>query len=70
MCNIKSLKSAEFKSINFYQETDKLLFKSILSYYLNTDQLPKKGIKKQGLFEKFFNFFDINLIWLVINCSF
>ncbi len=48
----------EFKSINFYQETDKLLFKSILSYYLNTDQLPKKGIKKQGLFEKFFNFFD------------
>lgn len=48
----------EFKSINFYQETDKLLFKSILKYYLNTNQLPKKVSKKQGLFEKFFNFFD------------
>ena len=47
-----------FKSINFYQDTDKSLFKSILNFYLNNNQVPKKVTKKQGLFEKFFNFFD------------
>ena len=47
-----------FKSINFYQDTDKSLFKSILNFYLNNNQVPKKVSKKQGLFEKFFNFFD------------
>ena len=47
-----------YKSINFYQDTDKSLFKSILNFYLNNNQVPKKVSKKQGLFEKFFNFFD------------
>ena len=47
-----------FKSINFYQDTDKSLFKSILNFYLNNNQVSKKVTKKQGLFEKFFNFFD------------
>ena len=47
-----------FSSINYYQETDKLLFGSVLAYYLNNYQLPKKNVKKQGIFEKFFNFFD------------
>ena len=47
-----------FSSINYYQETDKLLFGSVLAYYLNNYQLPKKNVKKQGIFEKFFKFFD------------
>jgi len=47
-----------FKSINFYQDTDKLISKSILTFYLNNNPVPKKINKKQGLFEKFFNFFD------------
>ena len=30
----------------------------VLNYYLNNYELPKIINKKQGLFEKFFNFFE------------
>ena len=47
----------QFKSINFYKETDPNICKSGLTYYLNNYQIPKIIQKKQGIFEKFFNYF-------------
>ncbi|MDA9726274.1 hypothetical protein N9U40_00170 [Candidatus Pelagibacter sp.] len=47
----------EFRSINFYNETDQQVCNSVLVYHLNNSDMPKKTIKSQGLFEKFFNFF-------------
>ena len=47
----------EFRSINFYNETDQQVCNSVLAYHLNNSDMPKKTIKSQGLFEKFFNFF-------------
>ena len=46
-----------FKSIKFYEEDDVEICKSGLNYYLNNLETPKILTKKQGLFEKFFNFF-------------
>ena len=48
----------EFNSLNFFDETDTKICKSALMYYLNNYNVPKKNIKKQGLFEKFFYFFS------------
>ncbi len=47
----------EFRSINFYNETDQQVCNSVLVYHLNNSDMPKKTVKSQGLFEKFFNFF-------------
>ena len=47
-----------FKSIKFYEEDDVEICKSGLNYYLNNLETPKILTKKQGLFEKFFNFFS------------
>ncbi len=46
-----------FKSINFFQENDTQICKSGLIHYFNNYQTPEIRAKKQGLFEKFFNFF-------------
>ncbi len=46
-----------FKSINFYNETDVQICKCGLKNYLINFELPKNISKKQGIFEKFFNFF-------------
>lgn len=48
----------EFKSLNFYDETDDQVCNSGLIYYLNNIEIPKVSNKKQGLFEKFFNYFS------------
>ena len=48
----------EFNSINFYNENDIDICKSGLIFYLNNHQKPKNSNKKQGLFERFFNFFQ------------
>ena len=48
----------KFKSINFYEETDIEICKSALIYYLNNFEKSDINSKKQGLFEKFFNFFS------------
>ena len=48
----------EFKSLNFYDETDSQICKSSLVYYLNNYKILKKNTKKLGLFEKFFNYFS------------
>ena len=47
-----------FKSINFYSEIDHQICKSGLIYYLNAHDLPKIISKKQGIFERFFNYFS------------
>ena len=47
----------EFRSLNYYEETDSHVCNSILNYYLNNNRTIKTTTKKQGLFEKFFNFF-------------
>ncbi len=47
-----------FKSINFYEESDGYICKSGLIYHLNNHEIPKIINKKQGLFEKFFNYFS------------
>ena len=47
----------DFKSINFFQENDTQICKSGLIHYFNNYQTPEIRAKKQGLFEKFFNFF-------------
>ena len=48
---------SEFNSINYYEEQDAEICKSGLTYYLNNSVMLEKSKKKQGLFEKFFNFF-------------
>ncbi|MDC3043438.1 hypothetical protein OA160_02245 [Candidatus Pelagibacter sp.] len=47
-----------FKAINFYSETDTSICNCGLINHLNNFELPKIIRKKQGLFEKFFNFFS------------
>ena len=47
-----------FKSIKFYEEDDVEICKSGLNYYLKNLKTPIILSKKQGLFEKFFNFFS------------
>ncbi len=47
-----------FKSINFYTETDDKICKCGLEDHIINYDLPKIISKKQGIFEKFFNFFD------------
>ena len=48
----------EFKSLNFYSETDKDICYSGLIFHLNNYKLSKTINKKLGLFEKFFHFFS------------
>ncbi len=48
-----------FKSINFYTETDVKICKCGLENHIINYEIPKIISKKQGIFEKFFNFFDI-----------
>ena len=48
----------EFKTLNFYDERDDQICSSILVHYINSNELPKRINKKQGLFEKFFYFFS------------
>lgn len=48
----------EFKSLNFYSETDKDICYSGLIFHINNYKLSKSINKKLGLFEKFFNFFS------------
>ena len=48
----------EFKSLNFYSETDKDICYSGLIFHINNYKLSKSINKKPGLFEKFFNFFS------------
>ncbi len=47
-----------FKSIKLFEEDDVDICKSGLNYYLSNLETPKNLTKKQGLFEKFFNFFS------------
>ena len=48
----------EFESINFYNETNTEICKSGIFYYENNIQFPNIIQKKQGIFERFFNFFS------------
>ena len=48
----------DFKSINFYEESDFDICNNALNFYLNNTDEPKTRIRKQGIFEKFFNLFD------------
>ena len=48
----------EFKSLNFYSETDKDICYSGLIFHINNYKFSKSINKKLGLFEKFFNFFS------------
>ncbi len=48
----------EFKNINFYDETDHQICNSGLAHYLNKYKIKKKSYKKQGIFERFFNYFS------------
>ena len=47
-----------FKSINYYSETDVQICNCGLKNHISNFELPKLSKKKQGIFEKFFNFFD------------
>ena len=47
-----------FKSIDFYKETNLEICNSCLVYHLNNYEIPEILEKKQGIFEKFFNFFS------------
>ncbi len=47
-----------FKSVSIFKENDNEICKSGLNYYLNRHQVPKLLSKKQGIFEKFFNYFS------------
>ncbi len=47
-----------FKSINFFSESGDIICNTGAKYYLNETKLPLAHSKKQGIFEKFFNFFD------------
>ena len=48
-----------FKSINYFQETDIQICNSGASYYVKNFGTSKITYKKRGLFERFFNLFDI-----------
>ena len=48
----------EFNSINFFGETDTQICNSVLIHYLNNYEIPKINKRKQGLFERFFNYFS------------
>ena len=48
----------EFKSINLYNETDTEICNSALIYHLENYEIPKIINKNQGLFERFFNYFN------------
>ena len=48
----------DFKSINFFSESDDIICDTGAKYYLSETKLPEVQSKKQGIFEKFFNFFD------------
>ncbi|OCW81867.1 hypothetical protein AKH18_03165 [Pelagibacteraceae bacterium GOM-A4] len=45
-----------FNSINFYSETDNEICKAGLVFYHKDLDLRKINKKKQGIFERFFNF--------------
>ena len=47
-----------FKSISFYDETDEEICNAGLNFYINTKNRIIKSNKKQGFFEKFFNYFS------------
>lgn len=47
-----------FKSLNYYPESDMQICSCALIYHLNNAITPKKISKKTGLFERFFNFFS------------
>ena len=47
-----------FKSINFYAESDIQICNSGLIYHINNYETPKITKKKLGLFERFFNYFS------------
>lgn len=47
----------EFNTLSFYNETDKQICNSGLVYFMNNYEIPKRSLKKQGFFEKFFNYF-------------
>ena len=47
-----------FKSINFYAETDNQICYAGLIHHLKNQDNPKIINKKQGIFEKFFNYFS------------
>ena len=47
-----------FESINFYSEIESQICKSGLVYYLKTHKKPTIINKKQGIFERFFNYFS------------
>ncbi len=48
----------DFKSINFYEETDSYICKCALTYHLYNYEMPEIMNKRQGFFEKFFNYFN------------
>ena len=48
----------DFNSINFFSESDDIICDTGAKYYLSETKLPEVQSKKQGIFEKFFNFFD------------
>ena len=48
-----------FKSINYFQETDIQICNSGASYYVKNFGTSKITYNKRGLFERFFNLFDI-----------
>ena len=47
----------EFNTLSFYNETDNQICNSGLVYFMNNYEIPKRTLKKQGFFEKFFNYF-------------
>ena len=47
-----------FKSISFYDETNEEICNAGLNFYLNTKNRIIKSNKKQGFFERFFNYFS------------
>ena len=46
----------EFRSLNFYKETTNQICQSALTHFLTERVFPEKYIRKQGYFERFFNF--------------
>ncbi len=48
----------DFKSVNFYSESDSQICNIGLLNHLDNQDIPKIITKKQGLFEKFFNYFS------------
>ena len=47
----------QFKNLNHYNELDNQICYAGLVHFLNKYEIPKLITKKQGLFERFFNFF-------------